>query len=126
MIGSDEPRAYARRTDPETSWEAARSVANIRDTQWIIWRTLIEAGPKTDGDLFPLILENHQKKFDKPISSSGARTRRHELQIIGLVEFTGDFGKTDGGRPTRIWRALTLKEFRERQNEKARQAELPL
>lgn len=126
MIGPDEPRAYARRTDPETSWEAASSVVNIRDTQWAIWRTMLLAGPHTDGELYPLILESHQKKFDKPISTSGARTRRHELETIGLVEFTGDFGETDGGRRSRIWRAVTLKEYRTRQNENAQQAELPL
>lgn len=126
MIGPDEPKVYARRTDPETSWQAASSVTNIRDTQWVVWRTLLLAGPRTDRELYPLLLESHQKKFDKPISTSGARTRRHELETIGLVEFTGDFGKTDGGRPTRIWRAVTLKEFRARQNESPRQAELPL
>lgn len=123
---TDEPRAYARRPDPETSWEAANSVAGIRESQWLIWKMLRHSGPKTDQQLFPLVMEYHMEYFQKPISKSGCRTRRSELVTLGLVEHTGDFAKTEGGRPTRIWRALSLDEYRASLNGNAVQAELGL
>jgi hypothetical protein len=122
----DQPRAVARWSDPETSWEAASEVAAIRESQWIVWSVLRHTGPKTDEQLFPIVLEYHIEYLKQKISESGCRTRRNELVKLGLVEHTGDYGKTRGGNRTRIWRAFSLEEYRANQNENAVQAELPL
>lgn len=126
MFGSDYERAVARRSDPETSWEAAKSVTNIRESQWLVWMTLLGAGPKADFELYPLVLENHKGLFSKPISTSGARTRRSELVKLGMVEFANKFRKNDSGRRTRVWRALSLTEYRTLQNGNPVQADLGL
>jgi len=120
----DEPRAVARSTDPETSWEAAFSVTGIRETQWLIWSVLMSCGAKTDQEIFPILLEQHIERFEKPISTSGARTRRSELVKKGLVEWTGKKRKTEGGRNTRVWRALNLDEYSDKLEQEVRQLKL--
>ena len=108
----EEPKAVARNTDPETSWEAAFSVTGIRESQWLVWLVLLKNGAMTDEEIFPILLDEHRAYFDKPISESGARTRRSELVRLGMVKFANDWKKTKAGRRTRVWRALSLAEVR--------------
>jgi predicted HTH transcriptional regulator len=86
----------ARTTDPETSWEAARSVTGIRETQAEILRLLKERGPMTDEEV---IAHYHGRQ-----SVSGIRTRRHELVDAGLVKAAGK-RKGQTGRAMTVWAA---------------------
>lgn len=96
-----ESSPVARRTDPETSWQAARSVKHLRESQTIMLGRL-RVGPATDEDLYrwPVI--------NKTMSPSGARTRRKELVDMGLVEDSGVRDKTRSGRKTIVWRVVEM------------------
>lgn len=88
----------ARHTDPETSHEAAES---IRDQAWSLQRYVLwylqKYGPMDDSELCDW-LQQH--------SPSSVRTRRKELERMGLVEWTGEYGTTASGRRARLWRAV--------------------
>lgn len=86
----------ARKSDPETSWEAARSVTGIRETQAEIHRLLKAHGPMTDEE----IIANYRGRQ----SVSGIRTRRHELVDAGLVKAAGK-RKGQTGRAMTVWEA---------------------
>ena len=106
------PKAVAREDDPETSWEAAKIVFGIRETQAKVWRTLAHHGPLIDEELHIHML--HRGWMN---SESGCRTRRNELVQLGLVEFADEWGETILGNRSRKWRAVplavwTAKEFR--------------
>lgn len=90
--------AHSRRTDPETSHAAARSVSRVREARERILRALKTHGPMTDGEIFP-----HVHNFMSP---SGARSRRNELVDEGLVEDSGKRGLTESGRATIVWRVV--------------------
>lgn len=90
--------AVARRTDPWTSWEAANSVQNIRDSQRLVLRALRRyPDGLTDEQLYELL--------EGRISVSGCRTRRSELVEMRLVEDSGRYALTESNRRTIIWRA---------------------
>jgi hypothetical protein len=91
--------ARARRTDPETSREAAASVRSLRMSQSYILRILRDVGPMTDEGLVGWVDPNL-------MSPSGTRTRRSELVAKGLVEWTGRKIKMSTGRMAREWRAV--------------------
>lgn len=55
-----ERRAVARRTDPQTSWDAARSVKKIRASQRTIYRLLLKHGPMIDEEIFGKLAEGYQ------------------------------------------------------------------
>jgi len=93
-------RAVARRTDPETSHEAAESVKDISDLQRMIWDYFELWGPHTDEAMYEAM---NCKGW---VSPSGFRSRRAELVAKGLLEFSGDYGRTKAGRISRIWRAV--------------------
>ncbi len=87
----------ARRTDPQTSWDAARSVENLSIVQQsIMW--LLELRPMSDEEIY-----GHLGP-DLPVSPSGLRTRRKELVEKGLVVDSGERGLTRSGRQTIKWR----------------------
>lgn len=88
-------RAVARRTDPETSWAAAHSLGDLRESQFMVYLCIAEHGPLIDEKLVELMVGK--------MSASGARTRRSELVDVGLVEFTGDYGLTTLGNRSRMW-----------------------
>jgi hypothetical protein len=93
--------ARARSTDPETSWDAARSISRdgLRENQAAVLRLLRRYGPLTDeqiGELYGHV---------PPQSPSGLRTRRHELQELGLVEDSGERARLRSGRQAIVWRA---------------------
>lgn len=92
----------ARRTDPETSWWAAKSVANLRPTQLMILRLLsYQAG--TDEQ----IAEGYQLLVDNdlvpPVSPSGLRSRRAELVDLGYVFDSGLRATLTTGRKAIVW-----------------------
>lgn len=88
----------ARRTDPQTSWDAARSITDLRKSQQIILGCIIAYGPISDEDIHACLKE-------PPMSTSGARTRRKELVDKGLVRDSGHRDKTASGRATILWEA---------------------
>lgn len=93
----------ARRTDPETSHEAAASVTDLRARQAAVLVALRHLGPSTDERL----VEQYPRIFPAvPQSPSGLRTRRHELVAGGLVEWTGVKKVIASGRQARVWRAI--------------------
>lgn len=88
----------ARRTDPETSHEAAASVDNITATQSFVLQALKK--PRTD----PQLIEAYrQLKKAPPASESGIRTRRSELVEKGLVVDSGTRSRTPFGRKAIVW-----------------------
>ena len=89
----------ARRTDPDTSWEAARSVdpLKLRATQREILWVLRNWGPLTDEEIAVIVGPESTQ------SPSGLRTRRRELVDRGLVVDTGARRRTRAGRRTIVW-----------------------
>ena len=94
--------SYARRTDPQTSHDAAASVINIKPIQKIILQLL--SFPKTDEELVKAYNELTEKGEAPWSSPSGLRTRRHELTDIGYVEDSDLRVKTYSGRQAIVWR----------------------
>lgn len=95
--------AKARRTDPETSHQAAASVDNISDTQKVIHHLL--RTPMTDVEL----VEAFYKAVNRNVlwaSESGIRSRRAELVEKGLVADSGQRQKLASGRYAIVWKAL--------------------
>ncbi len=76
----------ARRSDPETSHAAARSIRpeSLPAAQAKIHGVLEAEGPGTDEDILERLT-----RLRYPISVSGARTRRAELVKKGLVKDSG-------------------------------------
>lgn len=95
-------RAKARRTDPRTSHEAAASVGDLNLSQQMVYDTLREHGPMHD-ELISLTIRAVPGNY---ISLSGARTRRHELVELGLVEDSGTTVLTESGRNTIVWKVV--------------------
>ena len=91
----------ARNTDPDTSHQAAASVAidTLTRTQALILEALRAHGPLTDEQLCQRIAEVERK----PVSVSGIRTRRSELVTAGRVVDTGERRQTATGRQAIVW-----------------------
>lgn len=102
----DQPQAYARKTDPDESWIAARSVTNIRRSQWEVYRALLEYGPRIDEELIFFMRTDGTKQ-----STSGIRTRRCELVRFGLVVPITEKQFTQYGNPSQVWRARPWSEW---------------
>lgn len=100
------PQAHARRTDPKTSHDAAKSV-NVTEGQQLILDALeyihIEGlEPATSQEIRELIDRRGER-----ISESGVRTSLTELVRAGKVEIADREGLTPSGRHcTRYWLAL--------------------
>jgi len=94
-------KSPVRRSDPETSREAAR-VASARTTatQRAVLAVLRAHGPLTDEQIW-----HDVNAVWAPFSSpSGCRTRRKELVNLGLVRAVpGKFGRTAAGNKCQIW-----------------------
>ena len=89
----------ARRTDPQTSHDAAASVKNLTPTKEYILQALVR--PRTDIDL----VEAYRNMKTAPrASESGIRSRRAELVAQGLVVDSGARVKLQSGRWATIWR----------------------
>lgn len=94
-------RAHARRTDPQTSHDAAASVKKISETKKKILLLLRKAGPMTDEELVNMWRVYQLGK----ISESCIRSRRADLVKMNMVEYTGEKRVISTGRDAQIWRA---------------------
>ena len=90
-----EPTAVARRSDPDTSWEAARSVDHIRESQAEVLALFQHHGPMTD--------EMARSLYHGKQSLSGFRTRRSELVDQGRLVDTGRRARGSTGRRMILW-----------------------
>ena len=90
--------AFARKTDPTTSHQAAESVKDITTTQAFILRALRK--PRTDVDL---VAAYRAYKTAPEASESGIRSRRSELVALGKVVDTGARIKLASGRNAIVW-----------------------
>lgn len=108
LFGPDgEPTALARRADPATSHDAARSIQGdrLRDSQEAILALLRRFGPMCDTELLDTY-QRYAASSDYPRQSpSGIRSRRHELVNAGRVVDTGERMKLSPGRQSIIWAA---------------------
>jgi len=100
---SEEPRAHARCTDPETSRAAADSVRGIRESQQYVLGMFRKFGPMTDERLALRVAEDRGPHVK--LSPSGIRTRRSELVTLQLVRSTGRREPISTGREARVWEA---------------------
>lgn len=96
-----EPVAVARRTDPSTSWEAARSVTGIRKSQLDVLDTF-RYGPMTDEEAWSVYEGIPHRRRQ---SVSGFRTRRAELVKARLIEDSGERRVGSTGRRMIVWKA---------------------
>lgn len=99
LVPLTESGAVARGTDPQTSWQAAQSIApeDLRASQVQVLDILRRHGPLTDEEIYRFV--NGEQ------SVSGARTRRSELVDAGLVRDSGRRATTAAGRQTIVWEA---------------------
>lgn len=107
----DEPMTQqpkARRTDPATSHEAARSVTNLTAKQKAVYDVLREHGPMTDADLVAKYQDLAAGGWHERQSESGIRTRRSELTDRRVVVATAQ-GRSPSGRRAIVW-AATVEE----------------
>lgn len=93
-------RPKARTTDPVTSHQAARSVANQSEVQQAILSALRNYGPMHDA-----LLAEWQDISRLRVSESGLRTRRAELVTKGLVRDSGQRVRLPSGRSSIVWEA---------------------
>jgi hypothetical protein len=92
----------ARRSDPETSHAAARSVRNVTANQQAVLGVFRERGPLTDEAL----VNWYSAESDVPRQSpSGIRTRRRELVDKKKVVDTGEKRALSSGRQAIVWAA---------------------
>lgn len=92
-------RTLVRRTDPDTSYEAALSLSSER-LSWCrrMILALLRQGALTDEQI-----ADRWAEVGSPQSPSSLRTRRAELVDAGLVRDSGRHGLTRSGRRTIIW-----------------------
>lgn len=96
-----EPVARSRKGDPWTSREAGRSVKHITETQGRLIGILRHWGDGlTDEELW----QEWEATYDRPISPSGLRTRRRELERLEVIEDSGWTRPTKAGRKSIVWR----------------------
>ena len=96
---------FARKTDIETSHEAAASVKNITATQQAIMK-LIQLQPMTDQRLVEFYTAQIRKGAVKDFpraSESGIRSRRAELVDRGILKDSGAREKLESGRSAVVW-----------------------
>jgi hypothetical protein len=93
--------AKARKTDPQTSHDAADSVNNITETKRHILKML--RTPKCDDQLIGMWKAS---KGSPEASESGIRSRRAELVREGRVVDTGKRIQLASGRFAIIWKAV--------------------
>lgn len=99
-------KAHARRTDPQTSHDAAASVDKIRASQQAVL-TVLRRFPQglSDTDL----IEEYGKLAELGAvprqSPSGLRSRRSELTKVGMVIDSGERATLVTGRKAIVWMA---------------------
>jgi hypothetical protein len=96
-------RARARRTDPQTSHDAADSIGEkqITDLQQTILILFHDHGPMHDAVLIPRVAGKYYLK--KQHSDSSVRSRRAELVARGMLRDSGKRFQLASGRQSIIW-----------------------
>lgn len=102
--------AHARRSDPDTSKQAARQGHDrptLTASRSAVLSALRAAGPSTDEALvaFYRVEAAREGSLLPRQSDSGIRSRRAELVGLELVVDTGTRRPTVSGRPSKVWRA---------------------
>jgi len=97
---SDDLQAHARRSDPQTSHDAAASIrsASIETLRALVMQTIEAWGACDDTELVARI-----GRSGSVYSPSGIRTRRRELTDDGLIVDTGMRVKLASGRMAIVW-----------------------
>jgi len=96
-----------RSTDPETSHEAAASIAAERGgSRSAVLAVLALIGPCTDTALIQAYLDLAALGELPQQSASGIRTRRKELVVAGRVADTGERVALISGRHSIVWAAV--------------------
>ena len=94
-----------RTRDPQTSHEADESTTedNLSSLQrWVLVHLAKE--PQTDDQLVAAHLTAYfYKEVAVRATPQRIRTARKELELQGLVKFTGEYGRTPFNRRTQIW-----------------------
>ena len=90
----------ARRYDPSTSYEAAKSIDPSK-----MQKVVLECLRKTGPAIYDEVLVWARKMYGIQ-SSSSVSSRFNELQKKGLIELTGQKRKGRSGRQQREWRAI--------------------
>lgn len=90
----------ARKTDPQTSHEAAESVKKVSTTQLAVYQLLKKH--MTDQELHTAYVSMVAAGIAPMASESGIRSRRAELVELDLVEPKG-FARTWSGRRCIVW-----------------------
>jgi hypothetical protein len=87
--------AVAKRNDPDTSHEAARSMTKekLTDLKFNVLNIVCEHGPVSQEHAHELYVQRHG-----PAAYSSVRTRFNELQRLGYLKLVDRDGKTKGGR----------------------------
>lgn len=103
--GNVNPSPVARAGDPQTSWDAARSVRpftirRLHDIQL----ALLRIEPDTHNGLWGRYLAGQVEHEWPTVSMSGFRTRVSELVAAALVEDSGQRATLPTGRKSTIWR----------------------
>jgi len=98
----------ARRTDPDTSHQAAASISNITETQRAIYYLLL-AKPTSDVDGLRVYRLAETHAIAPRVSESGYRSRRAELVSLGLAKDSGNRVKLPSGRFAIVWEAIPPK-----------------
>lgn len=95
----------ARRTDPQTSHDAAASV-DLRGSHRAVLRLLDSYGPMTDEELVAKYVKNMTQLALPRQSESGIRTRRKELTTMDppQVVDSGEKKALKSGRKAIVWR----------------------
>ena len=93
--------ARARRTDPETSHEAAASITHrrINRSESLVSMVLRGLGEGTD-----LQIEQAARLRGSDDTPQRLRSARAKLVEFGLAEWTGEHGLSPTGKRARIWR----------------------
>ena len=87
--------AVAKRHDPDTSHEAARSMTKgkLTELKLNVLTIVCEHGPVSQEHAHELYVQRHG-----PAAYSSGRTRFNELQRLGYLKLVDREGKTKGGR----------------------------
>lgn len=92
--------AHARRTDPQTSHDAAASVRRIRESQADVLTVIRKYGPISDEGM----IHAYRAMGLSWQSDSGLRTRRSELVALGAVVDSGYTIRTQSNRQSILWK----------------------
>ena len=103
--------AHARRSDPETSHQAAAGIRRLTARHGAVWRVLDSVDDATHEELVARY-EDLCDRYDVnrwwvPQTAASIRSRCTELLAHGLVEYTGAKRPSANGRhPMRVFRVI--------------------